>query len=306
MTKKGKTFSFFRATALGLAVGMIGSTAHAFNEPPGNLSATTFLDGGAPPGLYYINYAIFVDGGKAVDKNGAVIPGGARVDVLSQVNQFYYLTDFDVLGGKLGLDFFVPLVAVTAQGTLGGVPVTANTAGLGDLLAGPALQWDKGTLLGRPVFQRVESDVSIPTGKYDSTKLANPGSNLWNVDTYYSFVWLFGDEWETSDRVWYGFNGVNPATEVQPGQRLIVDYAVSREVLPRFRLGAAGYFVRQTTDDKIAGVRQPDSRERVVGVGPGLVYRGQGLTFELSHPIEFLGENRFVGSRTTLELVFKF
>ena len=36
-------------------------------------------------------------------------------------------------------------------------------------------QWDKGTLLGRPLFQRAESDVTLPTGKYDSTKLANPG-----------------------------------------------------------------------------------------------------------------------------------
>jgi len=306
LRKRAKSFRLLFVCA-GLAIAFLRTTAAAFNEPPANLSATTFMDGGAPPGLYYINYEIFADGAKAVDKDGNTITGGARVNALSQLHQFYCLTNWTVLGGTLGFDVLLPIVAVTAQGSLFGVvPVTANTAGFGDLLVGPALQWDKETLLGRPVFQRVESDVTMPTGKYDSTKLANPGSNLWNVDTYYSFVWLFADKWETSERLWYGFNSENPATEVKPGQRAYVDYAVSREVLPRFRFGAAGYVFRQTTDDKIAGVRQPDSRERVVSAGPGLVYQGRALTFMLSHPIEFLGENRFVGSRTTLELIYRF
>lgn len=306
MTNRRKNY-WVLSVALGLVVALWASPAEAFNEPPANLSVTTFMDGGAPPGLYYINYMIFVDGGKPVDKNGALIPGGARVDALTQLNQFYYLSNIDVLGGKLGFDFFVPVVAVTTQGSFfGAVPITANTAGLGDLLAGLAVQWDKGTLLGRPLFQRAESDVTLPTGKYDATKVANPGSNLWTVDSYYSFVWLFADKWETSERLWYAFNSENPATEVKPGQRTHLEYAFSREVLPQWRFGAAGYVYRQTTDDKIAGVRQPDSRERVVAIGPGVVYRGSGLTFMLSHPFEFWGENRFVGSRTTLELVYKF
>jgi anthranilate 1,2-dioxygenase (deaminating, decarboxylating) large subunit len=289
-----------------LALVLAGAPVYAFNEPPANMSATTFLDGGAPQGLYYLNYTIFSDGGKAVDKNGNTIPGGAQVDALSQLHQLYYLTDVTVLGGKLGLDLLVPLVAVTAKGSLGTIPVTANTAGMGDLVAGPALQWDKGTLLGRPVFQRVESDLTMPTGKYDKTQAANPGSNVWTLDSYYSFVWLFADKWETSIRLWYGFNSQNPDTGIMPGQRANSTYAVSREIAPKLRLGAAGYAFRQTTDDRLAGTRIPDSRERVIAVGPGLAYFGEGLTFMLSHPIEFGGENRFVGSRTTLQLIHKF
>jgi len=283
------------------------SPAWAFNQPPANLSATTFMDGGAPPGLHYVNYSIFTDGRHAVDKDGKVISGGAKVDALSQLHQFYYLTNVSVLGGKLGFDVLMPLVSVTTQGNLyDTIPVTANTAGMGDLMTGLALQWDKGLLLGRPVFQRFESDLTLPTGKYDKTKSANPGENHWTVDSYYSFVWLFADGWETSLRLWYAFHGENPDTRVQPGQRAHLNYAVSREILPKLRLGVAGYVFRQTTDDKTAGVRQPDSRERVLAVGPGLVYQGQGLTIMLSHPIEFGGQNRFVGSRTTLQLIHKF
>ena len=302
-----KTSSVLRLVVAGLSVVLFVVPARAFNEPPANLSLTTFMDGGAPPGFYYLNYSVLVDGGRAVDKNGSTIPGGAQVVALSQLEQLYLMTNVDVLGGKLGVDALLPVTAVTAQGSFYGVvPMTANTAGLGDFLAGPTIQWDKGTLLGRPVFQRVESDVTMPTGKYDKSSLANPGSNLWTLDSYYSFVWLFADKWETSERLWYAFNGENPATRVTPGQRTHIEFAASREVLPRFRVGAVGYFYRQTTDDKVAGVRQPDSRERVAAIGPGVVYQGQALTFYLSHPIEFWGANRFVGSRTTLQLLYRF
>ncbi|MBI4425510.1 MAG: transporter [Elusimicrobia bacterium] len=288
------------------ALGLTGP-AWGFNQPPTNLSATTFLDGGAPPGLYYINYSIFFNGRKAVDHNGDVIGGGAKVDALTQLHQLYYLADVELLGGRLGFDVLLPLVAVTAQGALfDTIPVTANTAGVGDFLAGPALQWDKGSLLGRPVFQRVESDLSMPTGKYDKKRAANPGNNLWTLDSYYSFVWLFTEKWETSARLWYAFHTENRETKVRPGQRLHFNFAVSRELLPKLRLGAAGYFLRQVADDKLAGARQADSRERVLGLGPGLVYSGGGLTAMLSHPVEFLGQNRFVGSRTTLQLIHRF
>ena len=257
------------------------------------------MDGGAPVGVYYLNYSLFAEGRRAVDKNGNMIAGEAKVAAVSQLHQIYWLTQATVLGGKLGFTFLQPVVAVTAQGSLGATEVTANHAGLGDFVAGPALQWDKGTLLGRPLFQRVESDVIMPTGLYDKNKSANPGSNLWTIDSYYSFVWLFADKWETSLRLWYAYHSQNPALSLKPGQRAHVNYAISREITPKLRLGATGYIFRQLTDDKIAGVRQPDSRERVFGLGPG-------LTAMLSHPVEFWGQIRFVGSRTTLQLIHRF
>lgn len=284
----------------------LAGPAWGFNQPPANLSVTTFMDGGAPPGLYYLNYSIFTDGRRAVDKEGNVIPGGAQVNAFAQLHQLYYVTGYKLFGAKFALDLLVPLVAVTAKGSLGAFPVTANNAGVGDILAGFALQWDEGRLFDRPLLRRFESDVSMPTGKYDKSFAANPGNRLWTVDSYYSFVWFFAEKWETSLRLWYAYHTENPDTRVRPGQRAHVNYAVSRQVLAKLRLGAAGYALRQLTDDKIAGVRQPDSRERVVALGPGLVYQGGGLTAMLSHPMEFWGQNRFIGSRTTLQLIHRF
>jgi hypothetical protein len=285
----------------------------AFNEPPINLSATTFLDGGAPQGLYYLNYGIFSEGKTAIDNNGKEIPGKAKVNALVNLHQFYYVSKLKFLGASVALDVAVPLAAVTMKGQLPGpsgfIPLAGNTAGLGDFLIGPALQWDGHTFLGKPVFHRIESDWTFPTGKYDKGQMGNPGANLLTVDSYYSFVWFFHPKWETSWRLWYAFNGENkddPRGALKPGQLFHVNYAASYALSQQWRVGAAGYYLKQTTDDRIGGIKVMNSRERAIGFGPGIAYLGQGYAAFLSHPVEFGVRNRFKGSRTTLQIIHKF
>jgi hypothetical protein len=289
-----------RAGLLAFILWSGAAPADAFNQPPVNLCTTSFLDGGAPPGFYYIDFLIATRGDQALDADGREILPGARVDVLVNLNQFYWITGKRVLGGTLALDLLVPVVAPTARG------LSANTLGLGDLVIGPALHWDGGTLLGRPVFHRVEVDVTFPTGKYDKAIAVNPGANLLTVEPYYSFVWFFRDKWETSWRVFYAVHGENDETKMKPGQLLHANWAFSRRVAAKWRVGAAGYGLWQTTEDEANGVKVPRSEERAYAAGPGLIYLGPGLTLMLSHPVEFGVRNRFRGSRTTLELIHRF
>lgn len=294
------------ACAVSLALCSLNTTAFAFNQPPLNLSATTFLDGGAPPGHYYLNYTIFTEG-QSVDKDGKKIPGDAHVNVIAQLHQYYFLSNKQVLGGNFGIDLIMPLVSPSAKGSFYGVvPVTANTAGLGDLVVGPAIQWDKGTLMGKPLFQRFEFCVTFPTGKYDKNKSVSPGSNLTTINPYYSFVWMFHPRWDASLRLWYAHHSENDETKVKPGQAIHFNYAFSRQMTPKLRLGVAGYILQQISEDEVNGVKQTDSKERVMAMGPGFVYMGKGLTVFLSHPIEFGVRNRFKGSRTTLQLIHRF
>ncbi|MGQ0644510.1 MAG: SphA family protein [Elusimicrobiota bacterium] len=290
----------------GLILAAFACPSHAFNQPPVNLSATTFLDGGAPPGIYYLNYVLFVEGRKAKDSEGNVIPGGAEANVLVQLNQLYLLSPYKLLGGNVGLDIVVPVVAPTVKGGIGPVPLTANTAGMGDWVIAPALQWDGKSLFGGPLFQRVEFLVTLPTGKYDKNKLVNPGSNLLTLEPYYSFVWLFHPKWETSWRLFYAFHGENDDTKTRPGRLFHANWAVSRQVSPRLRLGAAGYGLQQTTEDEVNGVDAMNSKERAFAAGPGLFYTSQGLMLALSHPVEFGVRNRFQGRRTTLQFIHRF
>jgi len=75
---------------------------------------------------------------------------------------------------------------------------------------------------------------------------------------------------------------------------------------PGQRLGVNGYYLQQTTPDRVGGAAQPGSEERVFAVGPGLLFGSPAFTLMLSHPIESSVRNRFRGSRTNLELVLKF
>ncbi len=295
-----------KCAALLAACLLTAKMAWSFNEPPANLAVSTFLDGGSPPGLHYLSYLIFADGEQAINSQGEVIPGNARVTVLTQLNQFYYLSNVRFLKARLGLDLLLPLVSPTVKGSFGPVPLTANTAGLGDLVAGPALQWDPVPVLGGPLFNRVEFDFILPTGKYDSNFMVNPGSNYLTFTPYYSAVWFFRPKWETSLRFWYALHDENSRTSVKPGQVFHFNYAVSREVYPKFRLGAAGYFLQQLTEDEVRGVQSTDSKERAAAMGPGAVYMGKSLIMMLSFPFEFSVRNRFRGYRSSLNLIYTF
>jgi hypothetical protein len=295
------------AVLVGIVLG--GSSLWGFNQPPLNMSATTFLDGGAPQGFYYLNYSIFVNGDVAKDHVGNTVPGDGQVNVLTNLHQFYYHSSLRVLGGDAGFMVAVPLVALTAKGALGGMPLVGDTAGLGDLVFAPAIQWDHGTLLGSPVFYRAEFDITLPTGKYTNDGSIDVGSNLVTYNPYVSVVWLFQPKWETSWRFFYANHSTNKdhmRGDLKPGDAFHLNYAVSREIMPKWRLGVAGYYLNQLSNDMLDGVSQMNSRERVISAGPGFAYMGQGLTAMFSYPLEFSVENRFKGSRATLQLIHKF
>jgi hypothetical protein len=289
------------------SIALFPSVVWAFNQPPVNLTATTFLDGGgAPSGWYLVEYVQFVEGREARDRKGNKLPGDARVNVLAHLNQIYYQSSVKILGGYLAGQVLLPVVTPSAKGSIGPIPITANTGGLGDIVAGPALQWNDSKLFGAPFFHRFEVDFTFPTGKYDKNMSVNSGSNILTVDPYYAFTWFPSRNLETSFRLWYAFHGENDETKVKPGRLFHMNYAASYQAHPRLRLGAAGYYLQQTTEDEVAGVKSSGSKERAFALGPGLVYMGQGLTAMLSHPVEFGVRNRFKGSRTTLQLIHKF
>jgi len=296
------------ASVVGLV--FLSREVFAFNQPPVNLSITTFLDAGAPPGLSYVNYSIFTEGREAVDNNGDVIPGNAHANVLALAHQFVYISNAKLLGANLSMDVILTVSAATVKGSLGPMPIQANTAGLGDMIVGPTLVWNGKMLLGSPVFHRLELQTTLPTGKYDKNAGVNPGFNLTTFNPYYSFVWMFRQKWETSWRFYYAMHSTNddsPFGKVKPGNAFHANYAVSRELLPFLRLGVAGYYFQQLSEDKINGVTATNSKERVMAVGPGLVlFSPGGNLFALSHPVEFGVKNRFKGSRTTLQIISKF
>jgi len=292
--------------------GLCGSPAQAFNQPPLNLGLTDILDGGVPGvGTFFTEYVQVYQSDEFKDNNGNDIPGFPRVSNILSMNQLVHVYKHKLLGAHIGVDVLLPVVSING----GSLPT--NPGVLGDLTAGPFLQWLDTKLLGRPFVQRLELDFTFPTGQYDKNYALNPGSNLWVIEPYYAFTWFLTPQFSTSWRIHYTistenddvspspFNGFS--TKVTPGQVFHFNYSFEYEFLKGLRGGIAGYYLKQLTEDEGSSGDIPDSEEQVFAIGPAVHYFfSDKFSAGLKTAWETSTENRTEGSRTTLRFTYLF
>jgi anthranilate 1,2-dioxygenase (deaminating, decarboxylating) large subunit len=303
-----------------LVFGVAGTPSFAFNQPPLNLGLTDILDGALPgPGTYFTEYIQAYQSDNFKDRDGNSIPGDPKVANVLSMNQFVHVYKHKILGGHLGADVLLPVVAISGSGTVGppgptSPPVSTNPAVFGDPVFGPFLQWFDTKLLGRPFFQRVELDVTPPIGQYDKKYLVNPGSNLWTIEPYYAFTWFLTPEFSTSWRIHYTYNTKNDdpfappgVTSVKPGQAFHFNYSFEYEFLKNFRGAVAGYYLKQITEDETNGVKGNGTKEQVFAIGPAVSWAASPNFFlGLKTQWESSAENRPEGNRTTFRMTYKF
>lgn len=285
------------------------------SQPSGiNLGKTSFYDGFSGP--YGWNYLAYLTHGVANtfrdqrgNRNAAF--DDPKLLATTLLNQVSY-TSPNALGNShahLGWSIIVPLVSLDASFGSSGAQLVDNGTGLGDITIGPQVQFDP--LLdgsGRPVYvQRFALDFMLPTGKYDADKDLNPGTNALTINPYWAASWMPVPRWELSWRLNYIHNSKNtdPASsspsyyrgevvrDTQAGHSMWLNFAGSHEVRPGLSVGLNGYFFKQIGDDKVNGEQLADSREQVLGIGPGVfwqVHKGLDVWFNTYHETKV--ENR--------------
>ena len=313
----------FRGTSCGFAVLAVlccFGAVHAYDLPAVNLGATSFMDGGPPagPGLYVSQYLQYYTSKQLTDyKGNSLLPSNANedLDVWVSLTQVIYQSDQAVLfGGKWGLNLIVPVVSFDLDYGNNGPYPEDNGSGLGDLTVGPFLQWDPIMGANGPIFMhRIEFQFLLPTGKYDSDKELNPGSNFFSFNPYWAATLFLTPQWTVSTRIHYLYNFKNDdptypgANDTQAGQAVHANFATSYGVLPNLRLGINGYYLKQFTDLEVDGNSIKDTREQVFGIGPGLLWtisKDAFLFFNVY--FETLAENRPEGERYNLRFVYHF
>ena len=299
-----------------LATGLTGAPARAFNQPPLNLGLTDILDGALPgPGTYFTEYI------QAYESNEFQAADGTNLGDVGNVlamNQFVHVYKHQLFGGNLGVDALLPIVSIS-----GGDSFPTNPGYLGDITVGPFLQWFDTKLMGRPFFQRVEFDVTLPTGQYDSKYAINPGSNLWVIEPYYAFTWFITPQFSTSWRLHYTYSTTNDdpfdgfqaagVTDIKPGQAFHFNYSFEYEFVKNVRGAIAGYYLKQLSSDDCSGtVPAPVAavcgpKEQVFAIGPAVhwIFSPQ-FSMGLKTAWETSVENRPKGNRTTLRMTYKF
>jgi hypothetical protein len=255
--------------------------ACGYGLPTVNLGYTNILDGGPIrpyPGLYWQQYSIFYHSHKFLDKEGKLL-GGIPSPVFndwSYVVQLVYQFEKQLFfGGVPGVAAGLPisLYSHIQNNTLG---IKDSGGGLGNFGLGVYSQWPAIEFHNRPFFiHRLEFDVIFPTGKTREPNIQiNPGHPFFYCEPYWAGTLYVTPRFGLSWRLSYLWNSKNKKTCVKAGHAIYLNYSFEYELslIPRFYLALVGYYLQQLADNKLNGVVVPDSKERVVGVGPGICY----------------------------------
>nr|WP_141661966.1 transporter [Burkholderia ambifaria] len=288
--------------ALGLAAASLPSIAGAVTPTVSqtqsiDLGGTTFYDGFGGDGLTYIGYLRQTFGNAIKDGNGSNVPvfKSPKVDATIFINQFVYqFASPTFLGAHPGLDLLIPVVGFHSSFGQDGASLAQNGAGLGDITVGTFLQFDPLIVDGHPVWvNRVEFAALLPTGRYDATKDINSGSHYYSLNPSWASTFLFAPKWELSWRLnyIYNFKNSNPSgsapldlngatvTSTKAGHAAWLNFALSYAVSPRWEVGVNGYYLKQLSNDSINGISQPNTKEQVLGIGPGVLFKPTKSTF---------------------------
>jgi hypothetical protein len=212
------------------------------------------------------------------------------------------------------VDFIIPVVSLDLSHNYPDIPLQDNGTGPGDILIGPYLQWDPIMGANGPIFMhRFEFQMIFPTGKYSSTRELNPGSNF----LYWAATVFITPKWTASWRIHYLWNAANEdpnertypgADDIRAGQAIHLNFASAYEVWDkRLRVGINGYYLKQVTDTRVNDHDLTDSREQVLGIGPGALFHySKDTHLFLNLYFETAVQNRTEGTRVVMRYVHHF
>ncbi|HJV28132.1 MAG TPA: transporter [Aromatoleum sp.] len=301
--------------AVMLAAGLLSNASAKEGGDQYPNGAESWLAGAVPPpGNYFLNYFGHYEG-KLRDGDGDKVPG-ASVDAWFDALRFIKMTDTKILGGDWGMHLIVPVVHQEVK--LGGDG--KSVTGLGDITFNPIIiAWHTKNL-----HWTVALDLNMPTGKYKSgDPRESIGTNYWSLEPIFAATWLSDDGWELSGKFMYNIKSKNkdfrpapgaPKMDYESGDDFHMDYVVGKHFGP-WAVGLSGYYLKQTTNDKLDGdtlssALGPWSNGRkgeVFAIGPSVSYTNKsGVMFIGQWHHETEAENRFRGDKAWFKLVMPF
>jgi len=251
-----------------------------------------------PPGLYYRQFNIYYTADKLKDNSGHTLSLAKDGAELSRINVFAvapalrWVSKLSILGGNYYMIGVTPLLNVNTRlnaMTPGGpTHLSESRTRLYDPIWINGLGWH---LFDGKLHVAAELDTFIPVGMYNGKNLVNVGKNVWTfipVVAVTGFSPFWEERLELNFKLMYDFDTRNndfvigpsiaakignPAltglrTHNDPGQAFHTEFAVDYRIYEKLRVGLAGYFYQQTTDDKTGFGTVKNDRTRVFAIGP--------------------------------------
>ena len=241
-----------------------------------------------PPGFYGGAFVLPYSADRhTYDSRGHEVPPAYSVHDSTEVfgPAFLYVYPTTLFGGTIGSTFIQPFQNQTASfGTSAGTSNFGTADAYSDLLF-----WSRGVgLLGATpghipmayglTFAAAFSLI-IPDGQYNDRHFFKLSSHSWVPDPNISFTYntgpklSLGSNTQLSTRLFYAIPTRDTSTNYTSGNILDLDYSAT-EQFGNLRLGVAGYYQAQTTDDHAPNnVPLPNgNRFSEIAVGPIVEY----------------------------------
>lgn len=193
-----------------------------------------------------------------------------------------------------------PFIWAKLSGRIIGTAIepSGRGSGPGDTVVSPfLLGWNKDKL-----HYNANLAIFIPNGSYDITQVVNTSRNYWTFDPEFGITYLNPRTgWDLSGALGYSLNTENNATHYKSGDVLHFDFATGKMLKNGVKPGVVGYAWMQVTPDSGSGAIFGSFESRVLGLGPGVVWRipkGPEMWFRYYH--EFGAVNHIEGDQFVL------
>lgn len=287
------------------AEGGIGTYLLGMNGP----SAAVTPD----PGWYFRNDIFYYSGsigrGRDLPMNGR-FSFGVDGSAFLAIPTLIYVTPVEIAGGRLGFTASLPVgrknvdVAYSVQGPRGGTAAGAESDGrntFGDPKLGAFLGWNQGYW-----HYQLGSQINVPVGDYDNSRLANISFNRWSLDVIGALTWLNPETGvDLSGTLGMTLNDENPDTKYRTGTELHFEAAAVQHFNRQFDAGVIGYHYEQVSSDSgdgaVSGFR---GRVTALGVTAGynVMINQRPVAMRVKYLKEFNARNRAEGDALYLTL----
>lgn len=238
---------FMTATALllsGLAVGQSDAPLHTGHAIPGIYG----LESSARParGLSFDNMTVIYTANTEKDRNGANSATTGSVAHISNHTTLTWLSPWRILGGN----YVARATVAVANSAPNPRSLSAGNdgIGLGDIYLEPlSLYWP-----GEKGIVSFRLGMWTDTGSFSNTSEDNIGKGFGSVQTTLGWTHYISKDhlWHYSIITRYSTNSKVSGLDLRPGDDVVVDWNIGKQVNERWNLGLAGYGVFQTSKDK--------------------------------------------------------
>jgi hypothetical protein len=235
----------------------------------------------------------------------------AKIDDVSQLIGPTVVTPWRLLGGTYALsarvtgsDLFVQRTQVTPRGA---TTAEGRVEGANDIQLTPfVLGWNAGNF-----HWNVSTSFWLPTGPYQSRRIANTGRNYQSLGPGVGLAYLDPQSgWEASAAATVIFSSGNPATHYHSGDVLHIDYSLAMHPVSDLKVGLVGYVMQQLTADSGTGAIFGSNISHVAAIGPAVGYNFSvgdvPMTLQAKYYREFFAQNTTRGNAGSLTLRVKF